>query len=203
MKKKSKVTTDLVEPVLSQIERLGKKQVMVGIPSDKATRNDSPKASNAVIGYIMEFGGHIANPGGTPYITDAIVKGKFVGTRFVSKSFEGKTNYTKAHYIDIPARPFLIPGVETAHDKIAELMKQTLIATFKDPKKKNVYIDQGLNKVGMAASMAVRRYITNGNFEPLKASTLAARRRRGRTGTKPLIDSSQMRNSVTYVLRSI
>jgi hypothetical protein len=48
----------------------------------------------------------------------------------------------------------------------------------------------------------VRAFITAGQgFAPLAAATLAARRRKGRTGTKPLIDTGQLRRAITYVLR--
>jgi len=47
----------------------------------------------------------------------------------------------------------------------------------------------------------VKAKISSGPFKKLADATLAARRRRGRTGTKPLQDTDQLLNSVTYVMR--
>lgn len=199
--KKSVVKKDITKEVMKQIEELGNQRVLVGIPAAKTARNDTSKSNNAVIGYVMEFGGHIPHPGGTKYITNAVINGKFVGTRFVSNDFKGKTKKTKAHYIDIPARPFLIPGIKQSLEKVEKVMMQTLKATFKNPDKKDYFIKLGLNKAGMLASGEVKKYMTHGSFEPLAKSTIAARLRRGRTSEKPLIDTSQLRNAVTYVLR--
>jgi hypothetical protein len=43
----------------------------------------------------------------------------------------------------------------------------------------------------------------SGNFEPLSERTLEARRARGRSGTKPLIDSAQLIQHVSFVVAKI
>ncbi len=101
----------------------------------------------------------------------------------------------------IPARPFLKPGIESKEAEILSAFKKVGKAAFVDgdPAK----VDRGFNAVGLIAQSAVRAKITDGPFEPLKPSTIAARNRRGRTGTKPLIDTGQLRNSLTYVIRKL
>ncbi|TXH81180.1 MAG: hypothetical protein E6Q77_08605 [Rhizobium sp.] len=99
---------------------------------------------------------------------------------------------------NIPARPHLMPGVEDAKDKI--------VATFKAGGEKILdgdtgAIDETLNKVGLIAQNAVRTKITNGPFQELAEATIENRKRRGRTGEKPLIDSGQYRAAITYVIR--
>ena len=54
---------------------------------------------------------------------------------------------------------------------------------------------------GLIAQNSVRRTLTTAAYRPLSERTLAERRARGRTGTKPLIDTGQYRNSITYVVR--
>lgn len=49
---------------------------------------------------------------------------------------------------------------------------------------------------------AVRNQITEGSFAPLAERIPAARNARGRTSEKPPIDTSQMRNMLTYVITS-
>jgi len=98
----------------------------------------------------------------------------------------------------IPARPFLIPGVEECKDKVG---KQLAAAAKGAVQGNKIGIEEGLGRAGMVAQNSVRAKINSGINPPLAKSTLAARRRRGRTGTKPLIDTGQLRNSITYVIR--
>jgi hypothetical protein len=99
---------------------------------------------------------------------------------------------------NIPARPFLVPGVRDARAAIAGQLGSASRATLAG---KSTDADRTLHAVGLIAQNAVRKRIVNGPFEPLKPKTLAARRRKGRTGTKPLIDTGQLKNSITYVVR--
>lgn len=100
---------------------------------------------------------------------------------------------------NIPPRPSLYPGVADAQDKITRRFQK---AAEKIGAGEEIDVDVVLAQVGLTAQNAVRARITNGPHIPLKASTLASRRARGRTGEKPLIDTSQMRNAVTYVVRN-
>ena len=102
---------------------------------------------------------------------------------------------------NIPPRPFLIPGVEEAGEKVSKILGASAM-NIKDIES----IDIALNKAGLAASQTVKRRITQStDIEELKASTVKARERRKsrkRTGEmKPLIDTGQMINSITYVVR--
>lgn len=98
----------------------------------------------------------------------------------------------------IPPRPHLRPGVEDARDKIAAQLKKGLLGALKGDASA---ADIALHAAGLVAQNAVRNKITEGPFVPLAPATLAKRRARGRTGTKPLIDTAAYRNSQTYVVR--
>lgn len=98
----------------------------------------------------------------------------------------------------IPARPFLLPGVADAQAGIAaQLGKAATAALNKDANE----TDARLHAAGMVAQNSVKRTINSDLPPPLAEGTLAARRRRGRTGTVALIDTGQLRNSITYVVR--
>jgi len=98
---------------------------------------------------------------------------------------------------NIPARPFLHPGIEHAQGKITEQMKKAgQAATERDPKK----VEKALNAAGLIGQNSVRAAITDGDFVPLKPATVAARERAGHSGDKPLIVTGQLRNSITYVV---
>jgi phage gpG-like protein len=100
--------------------------------------------------------------------------------------------------MNIPPRPFLVPGVADQSDRITEQLKKASQAQLDG---NDARATQALNRAGLIGQSGARSKIQSGPFVPLKPSTLAARRRRGREGTKPLIDTGQLRNSLTYVIR--
>ena len=99
---------------------------------------------------------------------------------------------------NIPARPFLKPGVAAAADQCAKLLKSAAQNAFTDKSA----IDKGLNAAGLVAQASVKkRIVSQEGFTPLKAATLAARKRKGAKGEKALIRTGQLLNSITYVVR--
>jgi hypothetical protein len=102
--------------------------------------------------------------------------------------------------VNIPARPWLMPGIDTKKEVIEDQLKAAGQAALDG---NVISMRRYLNATGLVGADAAKRKITTGPFVPLKPATLAARRRRGRTGTKPLLDTAQMRASVTYVIRKI
>lgn len=184
-----KVTKDNFDKVMRSIANLTKTQALVGVPAEKAARKgeegEKGPLNNAEIGYLMETGMPEKN---------------------------------------VPARSFLVPGIEVVKDRIA--------AELRTGATKALGGDTGaaetvLGRVGMIAQAAVRQKITDGPFVPLSPKTVEARaRRRGTkrrksekkylemvasgstpaeaqaaTGIKPLIDTSQLRNAIGYVVR--
>mgnify|MGYP001563946400 CR=1 FL=1 len=118
---------------------------------------------------------------------------------------------------NIPARPFMLPGMRNAEDNVARILVQAAksVLTERQPRK----VTQYLHRAGLAAQVAIRRKINEGIPPPLAESTLRERARRGRKGAKkelvqraegiaastefakPLIDTGQLRNAVNYVIR--
>lgn len=108
---------------------------------------------------------------------------------------------------NIPARPFLGPGIEKSEAMVAtELARSaekaiSLAALDGDVSGGKAAVLDGLNRVGLKAVANVQREITDGTFAPLAEATVKARLRRGRTGMKPLIDTGQLRRSISYVIK--
>lgn len=100
---------------------------------------------------------------------------------------------------NIPQRAWLIPSIKKAKVQISSYMKQAGAAILAGDYKK---CDRAMHAAGLAGQNSARKMINTGPFQELAEATLAARLRRGRTGTKPLIDTGQFRNSVTYVVRN-
>lgn len=160
--------------ILAALQILGKTDVMVGIPHGES-RADAG-LTNAEIGYTQENGSPLQN---------------------------------------IPERPFLMPGVEAVQDQIADRLGKAAMAAMDGLP---AAVVRQLNAAGMLAQNSVRATINSGEFEPLALSTIKKRARKGRKGArkylrqleqgpadsnlvKPLIDTGQLRNSITYVLR--
>jgi len=99
---------------------------------------------------------------------------------------------------NIPARPFLVPGVQSVADKVAGIFQKAGENALSGDL---TAVQQGMNAAGLAAQSAVKRHITEGIPPPLAQSTLAARAARAVKRTKPLIDTGQLLNSITYVIR--
>jgi hypothetical protein len=100
----------------------------------------------------------------------------------------------------IPPRPFLFPWVKANKAAVADRLKIAgKFALDGKPKEMmNTFV-----ALGLFAQSGVRRAIVQGPFIPLAKRTLAARRARGVTRTKPLIDTGQLISAVTYVIRSL
>ena len=157
-----RVVNDREGSILKAIRDLTSKEVLVGIPgetTERKTEDGEAGPTNAMIGYVMEFGDPDQN---------------------------------------IPARPFLVPGVTAAMPRVIPQLKAAGQAAIAG---KATGVDVALNAAGIAASDAVRDQIDKGPFVPLSPRTLAARAARGRTGTKPLIDTAQLMRSITYAVR--
>ncbi len=103
--------------------------------------------------------------------------------------------------MNLPARPWLVPGVATVNDQTTKRLKAAGNAALSGNRKK---AEDQYTAIGLTAQRAVQRYIRNSsNFAPLSDRTLAARKRRGRTGKKPLIDSAQLLQHVSFIIAKI
>jgi hypothetical protein len=174
--------------ISAAIRDLASRRVLVGVPAEKAGRQPDPgqpptPINNAELAYIHERGAPEAN---------------------------------------IPARPFLQPGVDSARDRLVKKLESAGRAAFAgDP----AAVDRRLTEVGLIAQAAVRNKIADGPFVPLAPATIRARLRRtgigkfdpsiygkgaiasdeheAATGMWPLIDTGQLRNAISFVIRKI
>ena len=173
------VTKDRVPDVLKAIRDLTNKRVMVGVPAESAERADS-EVTNALIGYVLETGAPERN---------------------------------------LPARPFLVPGVENCQETVAARLKKAGVSALSG---NSGDVTTQLNACGLIAVSSVKDKMDTGPFTPLADSTLRNRVSRGGgaqvgaaeelasrkagnpPGTdlaQPLIDTGNLQNSITYVIR--
>jgi hypothetical protein len=89
------------------------------------------------------------------------------------------------------------PGIRQVQDEIINRMHQVGIASLNGDSQK---ISGLLHAIGMIAQNSIRSKMDLGPFTPLKPSTLAARRRRGIEGIKPLIATGELKEAVGYTV---
>lgn len=106
---------------------------------------------------------------------------------------------------NIPARPWLVPGVRKAAPDIANILKQAAVLATKRPElatsdiRREKVVEPMLIKAGEAAVGAVTQRILGGIPPALKAATIA--KRKGHTqGTTPLVDTGEFLHAITYVI---
>ena len=181
-------TIDNVAGLLANVAELTTSDVLIGIPAEKGGRKQGP-ITNVQLGYIHEFG-------------------------------------SPAH--NIPARPFLHPGVNKIRPQLIAMLKQGAM----DALNGKGGVAATLNRVGMLGRNSVVKEITDPEppFVPLRPATIRARLRRTAAGRRklkqikkrgvtltawaaeidpksgsanihPLIDTAQLRASITYVVR--
>lgn len=90
---------------------------------------------------------------------------------------------------NVPERPFVRTGIRRGIPEQMALNKANLKAVVHG----TLTVPQALGQLGLMAAGQVQREITEGTFEPLQDATI---NRKG--SSKPLIDTGQMRQSVTY-----
>ncbi len=175
------VKVDNLQQMLRAVDKLTKKKLYVGVPNTTATRTPDPDdepgepINNAQIAYIQNFGSPARN---------------------------------------IPARPFMTLGVKDAQEVIVQRMKKLgQIALDGDVDG----VEKGLAALGLTVAYAVQNRLREGPWIPLSPKTVMARMRRRQAVAKklakgkagwlflkymtPLIDTSKLIKSITYVIR--
>lgn len=99
---------------------------------------------------------------------------------------------------NIPARPFLVPGVSDSLPKATAQLERAATAALEGDLQA---VERRLSSAGLEAQNSALAKI-NSNIQPkLADATIAARLRRGVTRTNTLIDTGGLRNSIIYVIR--
>lgn len=198
---KVEMTNDQFTQVMKNIEKLVSQEVLVGVPASGADRDDGP-INNAQLLYLHNFGGTIQIPAhDRPIYRKVDKQGNLMnGGRFAkrAKSNFETTAHVEAYTVTIPPRKVLEPGIQKKKDQIAGKLANAAKAAIDG---KNEQADNDMSAAGLIAQNGVRAEFGGDSLQPLSENTLKNRRSRGRTGDKPLLDTGELRNSITYVKR--
>lgn len=169
---KLEVKLDRVSKILGSIKTMTSHDVLVGFPMDKSEVRTLPPPK----------------PGATSPGVSSITNAQIA---FIQEHGSPVAN--------IPARPFMVPGVNDVKGRAVELLKRAALAGLEGKQNQSMRL---LNQLGAIGVSAIQRRITMGEgWPPLAPRTLAERRARGVRRTHPLIDTGQLRAHVTYVIR--
>lgn len=159
--------------------------VTVGIHED-AGQHESDDITNAQLGAIHEFGADIDHPGGTSFGFASKAAEARNEVRFLKKG-KGflELGVTGPYKINIPARPWLTPGVQSGNDEYLQIITAAVEA--------GKPLKRALEQVGVVAASKVQVYMTQ-----LKEPANAASTIKKKGSANPLIDSGALRQSVTY-----
>lgn len=179
-------TIDNLPKVSKDLKQLTGRSVLVGVPSTKNTRGIPAKT--------MEKFNKLGGKKPSAKLRRALLH----DSSGVSNATIAAIQDKGSDLANIPPRPFLKAGVLADRKNIEARMAAVGRAALRDDP---TAVDRALHAVGLEAANAVKRKITAGPFVRLAPGTLRARRSRGRKGTKPLIDTGQLRNSISYVVK--
>lgn len=164
----------------------GAKFVLVGIHEDAGEGGGD--LTMAQLGAVHEFGADIDHPGGTPYGYKTKEDAEAHRIRFLKKGEGHKVlGVTGPHVISIPARPWLVPGVENGEAEY--------IAEIEDGIKKGLDNDTILGRIGGTAVGFAQKAIDDKATPPNAPSTI---KKKG--FNNPLVVSGAMKQSVTFSL---
>jgi hypothetical protein len=99
---------------------------------------------------------------------------------------------------NIPARPFLVPGVEDSLDRSTDPIGKAGARALNGDE---AGADRNFHAAGLIAQASVKQKMSSNVPPKLKESTLENRRRRGVTRTTTLVDTGNLQNHIQYVIR--
>ncbi|VXD05811.1 conserved hypothetical protein [Enterobacterales bacterium 8AC] len=203
MKSGLKIRADKSANVLEALREMAQRDVLVGIPSERAERGEGEAINNAELGYIQSYGGTIQMPERSTTIHRKIrPDGTFANNgQFVKAK---KSNFTtihavKAHTVTIPPRPFLDMGIEEAKKEIVGHLKNAAQAALSGQMSS---AEASLGRAGTVAANSAKGIIQAGDkLSPLADSTIRNRHSRGKVGEKPLYVTGELLRAITYIVR--
>ena len=179
------ITKDLTQDILKNLSDLAEKTICIGIPD--STEHPDSKITNAQLLYVHTNG-----------IRDnSMIKEMQhdVNDNNYSSAYELYVHEHGSPLWHSPPRPVLEPAMENKEnqEQIVQLMKDTV----------DVALDGGnvqpeLEQIGMQGQNIARDWFTNpsNNWAPNAQSTIDAK-----GSENPLIDSGELRKSITYTIK--
>ena len=182
-------TVDKTQKVIKDIQAFTRMQVYVGIPEEKAPRKGQGP-SNAQLAFLHTHG--VRSVSMRFSMTASMVKHSLNYSQALAL-------YLHTHgspLMQIPPRPIIEPAIK-AHGNLEPITMELRAAATAALAGQRQKAMTHLHRAGLTAQNAVRAWFTDprNHWAPNAPSTIA---RKG--SDKPLIDTGELRKSITYVL---
>lgn len=171
------------------LENLSRKQALVGVPEETSTRpEDGDKINNAELLYILSHG----------------VRKQEMRDE-MQKNIDSGMVYSKAHALylqehgsplwQVPPRPVLNPGIKSVKGKISEQLAGAVTAAIHDDEQG---VERCLDQAGQIGEDGAKAWFDNpdNRWPPNSPKTI---RKKG--SNAPMIDTGEMKKSITHVVR--
>lgn len=184
--------------ILEFLDKIGKgldsKQVKVGF-IDGATYPDGTNV--AMVAHVQEYGAIIYQPARTQTLEFKSIRGGEISNKFAKK---GKGAFSKdvniqAHAFWVPPRSFLRTTISEKSSDWAKSVERGILA--------GNGVDNVLEVLGAQIKGDIQEKISTITSPIIKNSTWRARRARGNSSDKPLVDTKVMINDVNYEVGEI
>jgi len=175
---------DITEDIKNKLMELSKMQVLVGISEERSSRGE--EITNAELAFIH---------------TNGIRKREMIDD--MQPNLNSGMQYKQAYdmYIQThgspfwhsPPRPIIEPAIEDSKEAIAEQLREAIQATL-EGKDGTIH----LKKAGMLGANASKAWFENSKngWAPNSPLTIAKK-----GSDVPLIDTGELRKSITYIIR--
>lgn len=176
--------------MVSKVQALTKKEVLVGIPQAEAQRPSGDMVNNAELLYLHTHGVR------TPAMRVSMQQSINAGMKYsAAHSLYVQTHGSPAYAI--APRPVLEPAIRDSKEAIGKQIAGAYRAAMRGDM---AGAERGLELAGMVAQNAARAWFENpkNQWPPNSARTIKAK-----GSDSPLIDTGEMRKSITYVIRNM
>lgn len=167
---------------------LANSEVYVGIPEEESSRPGSGKINNAELAYIHTHGVRRAD------MRHEMAQTMVDGTAY-SRAHQMYLQEHGSPLLAIPARPIIEPAIEKNKDAIANEMKKAVrLMLDGDVEGAKAQLDA----VGLTGQNVVRAWFTDPANGWANNSPDTIEQKKG--ANRPLIDTGELRKSITYVV---
>lgn len=175
--------------IVGKLQALTKKEVLVGIPQERSKRpGDGDMVNNAELLYLHTHG--VRSSAMRTEMQPSIKSGmKYSAAHSLYVQTHGSPAYS------IPPRPVLQPAIKNSRTVIGKQIAGAYRAAMHGDM---TGAERGLELAGTVAQNAARAWFDNpkNKWPPNSAQTIKAK-----GSDSPLIDTGEMRKSITYVIR--
>lgn len=100
---------------------------------------------------------------------------------------------------NVPARPVIEPALREDSERLSSMLGKAFVYALQG---KFEFASEQLKKTGMRGQNVTRAWFTNpkNNWPPNAPSVVRAKLKKGSTNPRPLIDTGELRRSITYVI---